>query len=282
MNHSLSTPAPPPAPLPNVSTLPSAGTPIWVTVVTALCCLGLGLSVSLFFRGTQAAASSQAVRSISSSAPSERPKEPADPLVLVAQGNRTAMDAISAIPIDKRTVAQAIALSKGRVVEKHMALDLLRETLLQNVDSEGMKKLMQFSQDGDTVRTAVGIAASLPGEKGSDLLYELSTTKSTPPEMAMLAGQYLNTSEVRAKASPALTAVLSLRDATTCEERKAILEKSLTVGDKRLVRHIVPLTKKTGCGDKKNDDCNPCLRDENQKIIRDALTKTQVRKVPVF
>jgi hypothetical protein len=205
-----------------------------------------------------------------------------DKLTLVAQGDRAAMDEVNAVSVEQRSVAQAIALSKGRVVEKHMALDHLRETLAQNVDAEGLKKLMQFAQDGDTVRTALGIAASLPGEKGCDILYELSTMKSTPPEMAMIAGQFLNSTEVRAKASPALGLVLGLRDATTCEERKTILEKSVTVGDKRLVRHIVPLTKKTGCGEKKADDCHPCLRDENQKVIRDALGKTQLRKAPTF
>jgi hypothetical protein len=100
--------------------------------------------------------------------------------------------------------------------------------------------------------------------------------------MAMIAGQFLNCGEVRAKAGQALSLVLGLRDATTCEERKAILEKSVTVGDRRLVRHIVPLTKKTGCGAKKSEDCHPCLRDDNQKVIREALTRTQARKAPTF
>jgi hypothetical protein len=282
MTNPMSMPAPPPAPVPTFSTVPSPGTPIWVTVVTALCCLGLGLSVSLFFRGSQAAGSVQTVVSARVNASASVPTAPLDPLAPVAQGNRAAMDEVNSIAVEKRSIAQAVALSKGRVVEKHMALDLLRETLAQNVDGEGIKKLMQFAQDGDTVRTAIGIAASLPGEKGSDLLYELSTIKSTPPEMAILAGQFLNISEVRAKTSSALSLVLGLRDATTCEERKSLLEKAITDGDKRLVRHIVALTKKTGCGEKKNDDCHPCLRDDNQKIIRDALTKTQARKAPTF
>jgi hypothetical protein len=192
------------------------------------------------------------------------------------------MDELSAIAVEQRTVAQAMALSKGRAAEKQMALDHLRETLSSGIEPDELKKLMLFAQDGDTARGAIGIAAGLMDEKGCDLLYELQTLKSTSPEMAILAGQFLASKDVRSKASPALSLVLELKDATTCEQRKAILEKAIQVGDKRLVRHIVPLTKKTGCGEKKNDDCHPCLRDENQKIIREALTKTQARKSPVF
>jgi hypothetical protein len=207
---------------------------------------------------------------------------PPDKLALAAQGERQAMDELSAIAVEQRTVAQATALSKGRAAEKQMALEHLRETLANGSEPDELKKLMLFAQDGDTARGAIGIAAGLLDEKGCDLLYELQTLKSTPPEMAILAGHFLSSRDVRSKASPALALVLDLKDATSCDQRKAVLEKAIQVGDKRLVRHIVPLTKKTGCGEKKNDDCHPCLREENQKIIREALTKTQVRKSPTF
>jgi hypothetical protein len=192
------------------------------------------------------------------------------------------MDELGGIAIEQRSIGQAVALSKGRAAQKAMALDLLRENLEKSADAEGMKKLMQFAQDGETSRAAIGIAAGLSGSKGCDLLYELSIAKNTPADMAQLAGQLLNSKELRSKASPAFALVLDLRDATTCEQRESILEKSIELGDRRMLRHIVPLTKKSGCGPKKTDDCNPCLREGNQKLIRDSMGKTQTRKAPAF
>lgn len=257
------------------------GSPVWVTVVVGLVCLSLGLSVSFILKTGKA--SGQSPPPCASAAPSG-PVAKAEPDITerAASGELRAMEELTAIPTEQRSVAQAVALSKGRAVQKVTALDLLRENLAQNVDAEGLKKLMQFAQDGDTARLAIGIAAGIAGSKGCDLLYELSIAKATPPEMALLAGQFLNTKEVRAKASPSLALVLDLRDATECDQRKALVEKAADVGDKRILRHIVPLTKKTGCGARKTDDCNPCLRDDNQKIIRDALGKAQGRKGPTF
>lgn len=269
-----------PSPVLALPVSPPSGTPIWVTVVTALSCLGLGLAVSLFTRGSQVAAAPMA--NCSSAQVREAPKVALDAVGRAALGESKAMEELGAIAVEQRTVVQATALSKGRAVEKRMALEHLRGTLAQVVDAEGLKRLMQFAQDVDTARDAIGAAAALSESKGCDLLYELSTLKSTPMELALLSGQFLSGRELRAKASPALALVLDLREATTCEQRQVILEKSLEIGDKRLVRHIVPLTKKTGCGDKKSDDCHPCLRSENQKLIRDALQKTQARKAPSF
>jgi hypothetical protein len=258
-----------------------SGSPIWVTVVVGLVCLSVGLSVSFLLKTTK----HSAVPTVpcASGAPSEqKPKAQPDLVERATAGDMQAMEELSTIAVAQRSVLQAVALAKGRAAQKQTALDLLRENLGQNVDSEGLKKLLQFAQDGDTARVAIGVAAGLAGSKGCDLLYELSTAKGTPPEMALLAGQFLNSREVRAKASPALAVVLDLRDATECDKRKAILEKAIELGDRRILRHIVPLTKKTGCGAKKADDCNPCLRDGNQKVIRDSMAKAQGRKAPTF
>jgi hypothetical protein len=258
-----------------------SGTPIWLTVVVGLVCLSVGLGVSFLLKGAKHA-NPVIAPCASSVASADKPKTEPTVLERAVTGEMGAMDELSAIAVEQRSVAQAVALSKGRAVQKLTALDLLRENLAQSPESDGIKKLMQFAQEGDTARTAIGIAAGLSGSKGCDLLYELSVAKGVPPEMAVLAGQFLNGKEVRAKASPALALVLDLRDAKECSERKTILEKAVEIGDRRILRHIVPLTKKTGCGPKKSDDCNPCLREENQKSIRDAMAKSQARKSPTF
>ncbi|HMA93876.1 MAG TPA: hypothetical protein VKP30_14395 [Polyangiaceae bacterium] len=265
----------------DVSVPPSSGPAIWVTVAVGLACLSVGLGVSFLLKEKSAdIAVTKPCASVSASA--EKPKVEPSVVERAAAGDLKAMDELSAIAAEQRNIEQAVALSKGRAVQKMTALDLLRENLEKSADGEGLKKLMQFAQDGDTARSAIGIAATLSGSKGCDLLYELTSAKGTAPEMALLAGQFLSSKDVRSKASPALALVLDLRDATTCEQRKQILEKAVDAGDRRIVRHIVPLTKKTGCGAKKTEDCNPCLREDNQKIIRDSMGKTQGRKSPSF
>lgn len=260
---------------------PASGPAIWVTVAVGLACLSVGLGVSFLLKEKNSNVPvARPCASLLASA--EKPKPEPSLVERAAAGELKAMDELSAVAVEQRGVEQAVALSKGRAVQKMMALDLLRENLEKNVDGDGLKKLMQFAQDGDTARSAIGIAATLSGSKGCDLLYELTNAKGTAPEMAILAGQFLSSKEVRSKASPALTLVLDLRDATTCEQRKQILEKAIEAGDKRIVRHIVPLTKKTGCGAKKTEDCNACLREENQKVIRESMGKTQGRKSPTF
>jgi len=262
--------------------VPSAtGSPIWLTVVVGLVCLSLGLAVTFLLKPSKSRLA-PAVPCASVTSSEQKPKTQLDVVERATAGETQAMEEITAIAVEQRSVVQAVALAKGRAAQKQTALDLLRENLAQNVDAEGLKKLMQFAQDGDTARVAIGIAAGLAGSKGCDLLYDLSGAKSTPPEMALLVGQFMSSKEVRAKASPALALVLDLRDATECDKRKALLEKAAEIGDRRILRHVVPLTKKTGCGAKKTDDCNPCLRDDNQKVIRDALAKAQSRKAPGF
>jgi hypothetical protein len=257
----------------------TSGSPVWVLVVVGLACLSLGLGVSFMLKGEKPAAAPK-VPCASVAQSSEKPKAEPDILERASTGEQRAMDELSAIAVEQRSLEQAVALSKGRVAQKLLALDLLRENLAKSADADGLRKLMQFAQDGDTARTAMAIAAGLAGSKGSDLLYELSISKGTPPDMALLAGQFLNGKDVRAKASQALALVLDLRDATECARRKGLLEKAAEIGDRRILRHIVPLTKKTGCGAKKTEDCNPCLREDNQKVIREAMGKAQTRKSP--
>jgi hypothetical protein len=248
--------------------------------MVGLTSLSIGLAVSFLLRGPKPPPIAAPCASTSSSV--DKPKHEPDALERAAAGETRGMEEISGIAVEQRSLAQAIALSKGRAAQKQIALDLLRENLAKSSDGDALKKLMQFAQDADTARTAIGIAAELSGPKGCDLLYELSIAKGTPPEIALLAAQFLNTKEVRVKASPALALVLDLRDAKECDERRALLEKAAETGDKRILRHVVPLTKKTGCGQKKTDDCNPCLRNDNQKVIRDVLARAQGRKSPTF
>jgi hypothetical protein len=183
------------------------------------------------------------------------------------------------------SIEQALALSQGRAAEKKLALTHLRSTIEKQggaPDSDAIKRMVEFARDVDTAREVIGMFATLPGPLGPDLLHEFATDKKTAPELAKLADQLLLNKAVRPKASPALALALDLREATTCETRRALLEKAAEIGDRRMLGTTVSFVKKNGCGDNKRDDCNPCLRDDNSKVLRTALGKVQARKAPTY
>jgi hypothetical protein len=212
-------------------------------------------------------------------------KPPPTDLELAAQGDPRAVDALEKTEPVNRSIEQALALSQGRAAEKKLALSHLRSTIEKQggtPDAEATTRLVQFARDVDTAREVIGMFAALPGPLGPDLLYQFATDKKVPSELAKLADQLLLNKQVRPKASPALAMLLDLRDATTCEARRELLEKAPETGDRRMLGLVVSLVKKTGCGDTKRDDCNPCLRDDNSKVLRSALGKVQVRKAPSY
>ncbi len=268
-------------PIPPTKT-PASGVPLWLTMLISLLCLGVGLAVSLV---TAHKREPPATPFTSVSSTPEVKKPAPTPLELAEQGNPQAVDALEKIaPVD-RSIEQSLALSQGHAAEKRLALSHLRSTIAKlggTPDAESTKRLVQFAKDVDTAREVIGLIATLPGPLGPDLLYDFANDKKTQPELAKLSDELLLNKQVRPKASPALAIVLDLRDATTCEARRTLLEKAPEVGDRRMLSLAVGYVKKTGCGNANRQDCNPCLRDDNSKILRTALAKVQGRKPPSY
>ena len=274
-------PAPESRPMPPANA-PGGGVPLWLTMLISLICLGVGLSVSLI-TSRKPEPPPVAIPSAASSAEVKKPAPP--PHELAEQGNSQAVDALEKLPPAERSIEQALALSQGHAAVKRLALAHLRGTIAKQggaPDAESTKRLVQFARDADTAREVIGLFATLPGPVGPDLLYEFSTDKKTQPELAKLAEQLLLSKEVRSKASPALSLLLDLRDATACEARLPLLEKAPDVGDRRMLSVAVSYIKKTGCGASNRQDCNPCLRDDNSKVLRTAIAKVQGRKAPAL
>ena len=262
----------------------SSGVPLWLTLVISLVCLGIGLAVSLV-RATVSKTEPVVPIATSVAASAEAKKPEPTPIELAEQGNPQAVSALEKIEPANRSLEQDLALSRGRAAEKRLALSHLRSTLAKaggTPDAEALKRFIQFAKDAETAREVIGLFATLPGSQGADLLYEFANDKKTPPELAKLAEQLLLNKEVRPKASVALRLLLDLKDASTCEARQQLLEKAPEVGDRRMLSLVVSYIKKTGCGDKNQKDCNPCLRADNSKILRTAIAKIQTRKPPSY
>ncbi len=95
-----------------------------------------------------------------------------------------------------------------------------------------------------------------------------------------MAEALLGTRAVIAQASPELSAVI---DATFVEECKAVrelLERALTYGDRRAIRHLARFSERTGCGADGREDCFSYIR--NDDLLERALFVAQSRPAPYW
>ncbi|HMR09044.1 MAG TPA: hypothetical protein PKA88_24860, partial [Polyangiaceae bacterium] len=91
------------------------------------------------------------------------------------------------------------------------------------------------------------------------------------------AKAWVASAEFQKASSPALNVLSALHSAKTCRQRYALLLRAKNVGDARVHKTLVEYRdKKTGCGRKGNDDCNPCMRDDDRLDV--AIAELQQRK----
>jgi hypothetical protein len=199
-----------------------------------------------------------------------------------AEGDPDATKQLRALAPAERTAQDIVALSRASAAERRKQMsELVRKIQLVPKfaeDQETLKSLRKYSVDAEVAPDLVLALAGLPGPAGPDLLYKLGPgTWGTTPAKA-LAQDLLYAKDVRSKASPALAVALDLDQEKSCENVVKILERAKVSGDKRALKPMDGLTKKTGCGPKKKDDCWPCLHGRGNTLIKDAIKEASKRK----
>lgn len=176
-------------------------------------------------------------------------------------------------------------LAEGRAEQKRASASALRQKLEQapalGKDGATQNQLLHLAEDPATAVDALSAMAHLDAPVGADLLYEVWTSTQTRTDTTELARALLYSTDVRPKASPALSVALDLRVAETCEQDQAILPKALTDGDRRAVHLLTKLTAKRGCGPKKTDDCYSCLRAKADEVTA-TINAAKSRRAPSF
>lgn len=255
--------------------------PLWGFAVIAVA-LGLGTMAlfsgscsALLARGTAPAAAPSGARGAPSalasvappaSTPSPAP-EPPEPRALPPGPSldKSALEALEARPPRQRSVDDVLAMGSARAAEKRRAVGDDAAKASQNPlyagSPELTAKLKTAALDPDTMREALAAMAKLPSPAGADLLYSIWTTRKKSDPAALLAEALLATDDVRSRASPALRVVLDLRAAESCDSVKDALTRALEHGDRRVVPLLGRFSQKKGCGDDKQGDCWPCLRE---------------------
>jgi tRNA A-37 threonylcarbamoyl transferase component Bud32 len=122
---------------------------------------------------------------------------------------------------------------------------------------------------------ALDLMGTAMGQKGPDLLYELTLTPSPSQEKARAL---LDSEAVRKHASPAVLVAHDLRQAKSCQAKAQLLDRAGKEGDQRSVTILRPLTMGTrsGCGFLKLRACAPPCPGEAGRMSQ-AINAIQAR-----
>jgi hypothetical protein len=217
-----------------------------------------------------------------SGAPSGEQRKPASLLEKAAAGEPTALATLEQKKPRELATDEALAIARGKIAQDVAAVKKLRERLSADPglakDKKVIADLLRFAHGRETSQDALATMAAVPGPLSADLIYEVWTGTAQRSNATELARAILLGKDVRAKASPALSVALDLREATTCEENLALLSRAIEKGDKRALVPINRLGRRDGCGPNKKKDCYPCLREGD--LWKRAFNAVRTRREP--
>jgi hypothetical protein len=188
-------------------------------------------------------------------------------------------------PAGSLSSREVVLLAEAHAEKKRAVARTLREQLARDPASGKENalhaQLLELSADPTTAPDALSAMALLEPPTGADLLYEVWTGTTVRTDTTELARALLYSTDVRPKASPALSVALDLRVAEACEQYQTILPKALTDGDSRSAHLLAKLNAKHGCGAKKNEDCYACLRSHKDEL-KATISAAKSRRAPGF
>jgi hypothetical protein len=191
--------------------------------------------------------------------------------------------ALPAPSTDDRTSQSLLDMAAARLDRERAASKRLRTRLEQDptlfMDKAVMKELRRYTAKEETAYDGLAAMINAPGSLGPDLIYEVWTGTASRTEVTTLAQALVYSSDVRAKASPALAVALDLRVADSCEDKKRLLPLAERDGDRRALHLLTRLRRATGCGPNQRLDCHGCLRDS--KALDNAIMAVKDRKAPL-
>jgi hypothetical protein len=190
------------------------------------------------------------------------------------------LEKLESRPPGERTLAEVLTLARSKRQARNEELEKLGEKLSgpSAEDPATWKALREFVYDSATSVEALGLAARTQSPSGPDFLYRIWSSSARKTPVIELSDWLLSTKDVHGRASPALRLVLDLRQAKTCEENLALLDRAIEAGDRRALPGLGKFVAKRGCGPKGRDDCFECLRDGDK--LKEALKAARSRPGP--
>jgi eukaryotic-like serine/threonine-protein kinase len=114
------------------------------------------------------------------------------------------------------------------------------------------------------------------GSHGPDIAYDLAATEVVKLWVRTRADQALRSPDFNRITTPELSVAVALRFATTCAQRYALLPRAKEIGDERALGYLNLYLATNGCGRRKEEDCNACLRQDSR--LQEAIDAIKRRK----
>ncbi|HNI58863.1 MAG TPA: serine/threonine-protein kinase [Pseudomonadota bacterium] len=182
-------------------------------------------------------------------------------------------------PNDSRT-HRALVKAYGKAGELGSALQAIPPLLTVDpaaaYDDQILRLVADAALQPQTSEPAVQLLEQKMGEYGVDMLIELADRTTMEPYRGRLT-MSLSKEAVRKLASPDGVMVLDLRNAASCEAKKALVAKAGKQGGKRTLETLLKLQIPTGCGPGAQTDCWPCLRKGN--ALQSAINEIRQRGI---
>lgn len=120
--------------------------------------------------------------------------------------------------------------------------------------------LWKLAQKRETSERAIHLLKAEFGDRGVDILYDLSTTPAVRKDVREAAAIAMKSDAAQQICSPALRTLFALQNAQSCEDKLALLPQVESDGDSRLLTLLKAMNSRLGCGKRGGSDCYPCLR----------------------
>jgi hypothetical protein len=168
--------------------------------------------------------------------------------------------------------------SEGRDAE---AVPVLERALARNphlTDDPAFLRALKrtaLSEDRVAASAAYALLVGPMGERGAEILYELSISPAARRGVRERAAYYVYTKDFEHKAPLPLYAAFKLLSAQTCEAKKSLLPFAAEAGGRHALDYLRELDKRKVCSLDDFDNCYPCMNADEE--LPDTIAKIETR-----
>ncbi len=210
-------------------------------------------------------------------------------LALAEAGDRNALNTLNSRPEASRSAAEWRALGRGyaKLSLGDASLGAFKKALALEPglakDRPLILDVRRLALDAKHTARALDLALAALGATGADIAYDVySTTRSNKDaaDVNKIAKTYVDGSNIRAKASPALLVALDLSKSRGCTELRGVMSRARASADARSLSKLRALTVRRGCGFLRMGDCYSCLRTNDD--LSEAIKTADSHPAPSF